>query len=735
MKRFQKIQITLAAGAVLAIGMLPLAGQRNGELRDIYMGGPMAFRVPDAVMQAKSALESGNDKIDPQLRELLNGPASKSIGELSEAAKDLGIPFEANRVAVTLMAEDQRGADDLADKVRNSGGEVTGRVANAVYALVPVNAVEQIGKADELHYLMRQATYTPDVMLMAPPQGSGRVISEGVEVIKARLMHERGITGKGVKVGIIDFGFQKYSQLMANGQVPRPAAMQAFNTQGQMEVDTVHGTACAEIIHAMAPDAQIYLAAINGREDQLVQAANWMLQQGVHIISFSGGTPVGPLNGKSLMDLLVNQTVQRGVFWVNAAGNEGEKHWGGVAADRNGDGWLDIGADGSNFIAFKTRVAQTQIVVTWDDWGPTPTKPTATQDIDAYLFSYNPQTKQTQLVARSVNPQQGRGAPLEAVGGKTEVGQIFLLALKATNVTRPVRVHVYPRAFEEMYPSTPVGSIAIPGTSPGALTVGAVDVRNSQLEKFSSQGPTDDGRMKPEVVAPDNNRSVAYEGSQANGRFPGTSAACPHTSGFAALLKQANMSADVQQMRRLVTTWVRPIGNPVPNNQYGFGHILARIDGDGNTGNPGGGSSMPGGRINLPGAWGGPVSSSMLDRLLDRGRPDRLNVQLVVGKETYTVGDGMKIGYKASEDCHCLMLHRDIRGKYTVIAPREGDRSLQLEGNAKYTMPNGREVIRVTGPAGREEIVLVCSREPENLSNWQGGDDISVAVARYDVKE
>ena len=43
----------------------------------------------------------------------------------------------------------------------------------------------------------------------------------------------------------------------------------------------------------------------------------------------------------------VDRAHAAGIFWANSAGNYARRHWEGVAGDRDGDGWADIGPTGA----------------------------------------------------------------------------------------------------------------------------------------------------------------------------------------------------------------------------------------------------------------------------------------------------------------------------------------------------------------------------------------------------
>jgi len=86
------------------------------------------------------------------------------------------------------------------------------------------------------------------------------------------------------------------------------------------------------------------------------------------------------------------------------------------------------------------------------------------------------------------------------------------------------------------------------------------------LEAYSSQGPTTDGRIKPDLVAPDN---VSVSTVQFN-PFAGTSAAAPHVAGAVALLLSQNPALGASGVETKLRSDAIPMG---ASTQFGSGRL------------------------------------------------------------------------------------------------------------------------------------------------------------------
>lgn len=385
------------------------------------------------------------------------------------------------------------------------------------------------------------------------------VQSEGMRLIGVHPWHAQGFRGQGAKVAVIDLGFAGYRRLLGK-ELPKEVHARSFIVDlNDIGFISDHGTAVAEILTDMAPEAELYLVTVS-TEVELAHAVNWLVEEGVDIISFSLGVLGAPVDGSGMLDHIVNRARDQGILWVSASGNYGSGHWLGTFVDSDGDSWHEF-APGKQLFPLEIGTDALAIfIMQWDDW------PRASQDYGVYLF-WEGIGGTLQLMGFSDSAQTGEQPPVEEIFSFFLPRGKYYLAVKKLKTTRDAEFHLY-AIFHDFPESIPSGSVISPATARGALAVGATNGFD-QLQKYSSQGPTSDGRTKPELVAPDSVSTATY-GYRG---FPGTSASTPHVAGVAALVLSAFPKMGPAELQQYLEDKALKIGKDVKSNVYGSGRV------------------------------------------------------------------------------------------------------------------------------------------------------------------
>ena len=507
-KGVRRLAVSFAAAALL----LPVGGRSAGA------DAPQAWRTA----------HHGYGRMTSALGHVADVQRARGAPAALAAAAGTGLDVRRAKVHVIVLAKDGRRSDAEA-AVRAAGGSVRAAALDTVSALVPPSGLTALASSGAVAELKQ------------PPLAYPETADEGLAQTNATAVHAAGKDGAGVKIAVIDLGF---TNLAATFGTPAPSWLASGQTFGcaSLDGDTEHGTAVIEVAHQMAPGATIVPICITDNVD-LWNAEQWSATHGVKIVNHSvgwygtgrgdggGGGTVG--GGDVTPDAVVRQARADGILWVNAAGDDAQSYWSGNfnAAAREPDLNDFGGGDVGNSIVIDSGTTACA-VLRWDDW------PTTTQDFDLYLVD----PAQNAVVASSTTDQAtSMLEPTEQLcypnSGATRQFDLVIVKFSAFGDV-PMDLFVL-GASSTLEHSTAAGSLAEPASSPDALAVGAVCWRDGSLQPYSSRGPTIDGRVKPDLVAPDAMSSSVYgSGSTCSDGFTGTSAAAPEVAGAAALILQ-----------------------------------------------------------------------------------------------------------------------------------------------------------------------------------------------------
>ncbi len=526
----------------------PLDGiSRGGWVRRVVLG------MLCCLLATAGAAASGAGTLG-QARETLH-PAAAPV-KVAKLDSRLAVR-RAGSVRVELLAT--RPARARAAVLR-AGGQVEATYGRMIEARVPATSLAALAQSRGVRFVREPARPVPE-----------SVRGQGVAATGAARWHKAGARGYGVKVAVVDLGFSEYRRSQGTGDLPESVVKVDYCGPGGFEA-TGHGTAVAEIVAEMAPDAKLYLVCIRDVVG-LGLTLDYAQANGIQIVSHSASWfNTGRGDGSGAPDSpegIVASARAAGILWVNAAGNRAQQHWSGTFVDADANGWNEFAAgDEGNTIAVRSG-AITCVALKWDDW------PASAEDYDLYLTRSVGGT----VVATSTGPQTGFEPPSElaCLINSSASTQSYAIGVRAHRVTaRPVRFDLFVYPGPDLEYQVAEGSVTEPGTSASALTVGAACWRGSDLERYSSQGPTIDGRVKPDLVGPDSVSSFTFgpfSGCGVSG-FAGTSAATPHVAAAAALVKQMNPAFGPTELQAYLEENALDLGAPGKDSAFGSGQLL-----------------------------------------------------------------------------------------------------------------------------------------------------------------
>jgi hypothetical protein len=175
---------------------------------------------------------------------------------------------------VTFIVESNAAADEVKAIIASAGGSLRFHFENRYEVRISAARVQR---------LLMQLPTGGRARLSWPHQAVWTT-SQGVELTGANDMQLLGKSGAGLRIGIIDLQFSNYQNSINNGELPTDTIFTDYTGTGSGGGS--HGTNVAEIVHDMAPGAQLYLAKID-TDTQVEATVNDMITARVKVVNHS----------------------------------------------------------------------------------------------------------------------------------------------------------------------------------------------------------------------------------------------------------------------------------------------------------------------------------------------------------------------------------------------------------------------------------------------------------------
>ena len=563
---------------------------------------PVAERPSIGEILAQKALRTPVErKVSSRLLEARRDRVAAQRGGTDRADDGRG---DDERVLVDIRADV---TSEVLERIEALGGEVEDRhpryrsirarlTPEAALELAELDAVQTIRPAD------RARTHQTEDE--EPPM---RNTSEGDAAHAAPAARTTyAVDGTGIGIGVISNGIGPLSEQQASGDLPS-----AINVLPGQEGHGNEGAAMLEIVHDIAPGAELYFATASGGQARFAANIEALCRAGADIIVDDVYYSAEAVFQDDVIAQAVSAAVGQGCFYFSAAGNEGN------LTDSASGVWEGDYVAGSAFTVDGTNAGtrhkfaadaeenalttgkfgsggdwRDSIVLQWaDPWGA------SANDYDLFLVD-----SEGGVVASSTDTQSGSQLPVEII--ETEILEdedLRLVVVKVSGADRYLRL----QALRARLGIATAGNTYGHAASADAFGIGAVDARTAggtdgvfdgteSVQYYSSDGPRRmffeaDGtaltagdfsatggvlRNKPDFAA----ASCVTTATPGFSTFCGTSAAAPHAAAIAALALEAAGGpgqVTLAELRTAMATMALDIEAAGPDGDSGAGIVMA----------------------------------------------------------------------------------------------------------------------------------------------------------------
>ncbi|PJA98238.1 MAG: hypothetical protein CO128_08360, partial [Ignavibacteriales bacterium CG_4_9_14_3_um_filter_30_11] len=559
----------------------------------------------------KNQLASNEKKVESLLRVLINkmkadnkngileGKYASKKYTTSSAKVNENLQVE---VVITLLLGKDSDSSLVKSRILNIGGNTrltikpSASMPVELYSWVPYGQILEIAKITSIGNISA---------LGSPIQRIGDKLTQGYSQLYVDKAREYfNVDGTGIKVGVISTGVKDINNSINSHDLPPINDSQHILNAGNTSDN--EGTAMLEIVHDLAPGAELYFAGISPNEgpNDMANRVNQLANAGCNVIVDDIGWPYPSpqFSEDYLFNTIYNykNNPNYNRSYISAAGNDGKDSFDGMFYPNvdNYNIWWQ--ANGQSYIDNSFNLQPNEnvdIILQWaDKWDYSRT------DYDLYVAD-----QFGNIFDSSVTVQGTQGSiPREEISFSYDYNHTppYYVRVKLDTQHTPINepnkeirliVAAYngpPTEIDYQYANYPSN----PGRATGqiygkemvsTIPVGAYPVLNQNvLEDFSSRGPSklysfDSNGNQTGVIIYNTPAVIATDGVETNAGsefnpFFGTSAAAPHIAGIAALYYSKFSNGNFYNSLTSSASSIAGGTGGVYNDQSGFGKADAR---------------------------------------------------------------------------------------------------------------------------------------------------------------
>ena len=547
---------------------------------------PSTAQQIEALLAQKARRTPAQRKVSSQLLDAA-ASAQAAGGDARRQTRDADAKEEV--VLVDIQANVTKA---VLARIRALGGTVINSVPKyrAIRAELPVTAIERLAR------LAAVQTIRP----------ADEAVTRKVNTTQGDRAHRantarttHSVDGTGIGIGVISDGVRTLADRQATGDVPARVTVLPGQAGSGDE-----GTALLEIVHDLAPKAELYFATGLGGQAQMAVNIEALCEAGANVIV----DDIGYFEEAAFQDDIVaqgvNAAVADGCVFFSAGGNDGNQ------TNRTSGVWEGDYAAGSALVVDGTTVGTKHdfgggmeanelqgffvrtIVLQWAD-----PQGASSNDYDLFLVNEN-----GTVLASSTDTQNGTQDPIEVISSPIfNYSGLSVVVVKDSGADRYLRVQAHNGPLAIATAGTLYGHSA----AENAISVAMVDVATAggsggvfdgteSVQSDNSDGPRriffkPDGTaitpgnfsakggkllQKPDLTA----ASCVTTATPGFSPFCGTSAAAPHAAAIGALMLEAAGGPEqvtLAQLRTAMTGAALDIEATGTDRDSGAGIVMA----------------------------------------------------------------------------------------------------------------------------------------------------------------